>query len=278
MYRGKQHDKVNPEEERLAKWTACSLSGMPLQPPCVAGELGHLFNKEAVVQALLAKNMPRGFGHITGMKHLIDIKLEESQGTAADATVRFACPVNGLPMSGKSKFVIIKRQEGNLGYVVSERALKELPLVVKEIVGGDWTAEDVMPVYPQGEELEKRRDLVAARREAELAEKLEKKAAKAAAKGIKNSKDGTHGNNKRAASTVGHNGSGSAAGGNGGDGGNGGGGVSKRVKSVAEELMPSNADAKVWNSLFTNKEKEAANGQKSKNNDYMVRGGVKYVA
>jgi hypothetical protein len=270
MYKGKQHDKVNPEEERIAKWTSCTLSGMPLQPPCAADELGNLFNKEALVQALLAKTIPRGLGHISSMKHLIDIKLEESQGTAADAAVRFACPVNGLPMSGKSKFVIIRKSgsSGREGYVVSERAVKELPLVVKEIVGGDWTSEDVLPVYPQGEELEKRQEVVTARREAELAEKLEKKAAKAAAKGIKN---GTNGTNKRPAA---------ANGGSGDCGANGGGGASnKRAKSAAEELMPSHADAKVWNSLFTNKEKkaEAAKGKKSKGNmDYMVRGGSKY--
>lgn len=42
--------QVNPEEERLARWTSCQLSGMPLQPPCVCDELGSLFNKEPVLQ------------------------------------------------------------------------------------------------------------------------------------------------------------------------------------------------------------------------------------
>ncbi len=42
--------QVNPEEERLARWTTCQLSGMPLQPPCVADELGSLLNKDAVLQ------------------------------------------------------------------------------------------------------------------------------------------------------------------------------------------------------------------------------------
>lgn len=276
MYRGKQHDKVNPEEERLAKWTSCSISGMPLHPPCAADELGNLFNKEAVVQALLAKKVPRGLGHITSMKHLIDIKLEESQGTASDAAVHFACPVTGLPLSGKSKFLIIQGKEGGVGHVVSERALKELPMVVKEIVGGDWTPEHVLPVYPQGEDLGKRQEAVMAQRAAELADKLEKKAAKAAAKG---SKSGINGNNKRSA--AGTRAKVEDGGADGGRKGDGVGASSKRVRSAAEELMPSHADAKVWNSLFTNKEKEAeaAKGQKSKGNtDYMVRGQLKYVA
>lgn len=42
--------QVNPEEERLARWTTCQLTGMPLQPPCVCDELGSLFNKDAVIQ------------------------------------------------------------------------------------------------------------------------------------------------------------------------------------------------------------------------------------
>jgi len=41
--------QVDPNEERLAKWTRCQLSGEPLTPPCVADELGRLFNKDAVV-------------------------------------------------------------------------------------------------------------------------------------------------------------------------------------------------------------------------------------
>lgn len=41
--------QVDPTEQRLAKWTRCQLSGEDLAPPCVADELGHLFNKDAVV-------------------------------------------------------------------------------------------------------------------------------------------------------------------------------------------------------------------------------------
>ena len=282
MYRGKQPDKVNPEEERLAKWTACRLSGMPLQPPCAADELGNLFNKEVVVQALLAKNMPRSLGHITSMKQLIDVKLEEAKGAASDSAVRFVCPVNGAPMSGKFKFVLVKKDGKGTGYVVSERAIKELPAIVKEIVGGDWTREDIIPIYPQGDELEQRQAAVTARREAELAAKLEKKAAKAAAKGVNNNGGNNNNNHKRAVAALGNGDEGKKNGvSNGGVHHNG---VdpppaAKRVKGAAEELMPAHADPKVWNSLFTdkNKKEEVGENGRKKNTDYMVRGGLKYV-
>lgn len=257
MYRGKQHDKVNPEEERLARWTACHLSGMPLAPPCAADELGNLYNKESVVQALLTKSIPRSMSHISSIKHLIDVKLTAADGAAADAAVRFACPVTGLPMSGKSKFVIVRPGGTGAGHIFSEKALKELPAVVEETVGGKWAPSDLIPVYPQGEELEARQTVVMARMEAEAAAKAEKKAAKAAAKG-----------NKRAAAAAGENGGEKAP------------EPAKKAKTVtAAELMPEGADPKVWNSLFTSSKakEETANG-KGKNNDYMVRGTMKYVA
>ena len=52
---GSLPDQVDPAEERLARFTRCSLSGDPLDPPCCADELGSLYNKDAVVAALLAK-------------------------------------------------------------------------------------------------------------------------------------------------------------------------------------------------------------------------------
>ena len=261
MYRGKQHDKVNPEEERLAKWTACHISGMPLQPPCVADELGNLFNKEAVVHALLAKSIPRSLSHITSMKHLVDVKLEDAQGITADAAVRFACPVTGLLMNGKSKFYLIQRGGQGNAFAVSERAIKELPTVVEEIVGGAWTVEDRVPLYPQGDEMTVREDGVHARRQAELNAKLEKKAAKAA---LKAGNSNNSNSNKRGLDSIDEGvevGGGSTA-------------VVKKVKKAvpggaAAELMPSHADPKVWNSLFTDKSKEGK--KKKEGNDYMVR-------
>lgn len=65
---------MNPIEAKLAKWTRCNLSGEPLQPPCVADELGNLYNKDAMVQALVTKSLPGSLSYITSLKHLIDLK------------------------------------------------------------------------------------------------------------------------------------------------------------------------------------------------------------
>ena len=67
---------MNPEEERLARWTTCHLSGELLSPPVVADGLGSIFNKEALLQALLDRTLPPGLEHIRGLKSVTELKLE----------------------------------------------------------------------------------------------------------------------------------------------------------------------------------------------------------
>lgn len=66
--------QVNPVEAKLAKWTRCNLSGEPLHPPCVADELGNLYNKDTMVQALVSKSLPGSLSYISSLKHLIDLR------------------------------------------------------------------------------------------------------------------------------------------------------------------------------------------------------------
>ena len=54
----------------MAKWTRCQLSGEPLNPPCVSDELGHLFNKDAVVNALMERTVPPALAHISRQAEL----------------------------------------------------------------------------------------------------------------------------------------------------------------------------------------------------------------
>lgn len=154
MYAGKKHAKVNPEEERLARWTNCNLSGLPLQPPCVCDPLGFLYNKESLVSALLAKTLPQSLSYITGLKSMTDVKLVPTDGRSS----KFRCPVTGLEANGKVKFVVIKPS----GYIFSDKAVRELKSIVEEMVGGDgW--DDVLVLNPSGEEVQgKRQALLAA--------------------------------------------------------------------------------------------------------------------
>jgi hypothetical protein len=190
--------QVNPAEEMLARATRCRLSGERLQAPCVADELGSLFNKEALVHALLNKTLPPALAHISSLKAVTTLKLDPMpsrtashaaagpgpgsssigrNGSSSDLAV-FHCPVTGLEMNGRVQFVIHKPS----GLVLSERALREVPVAAEELLGGKWTADDLIPVNPQGEELEKRKEAVAAAMAAERLRKAAKKAEKAASK------------------------------------------------------------------------------------------------
>ncbi|KAM3714331.1 hypothetical protein ACB098_01G326100 [Castanea mollissima] len=125
MYDEKKPDKVDPNEQRLSKWSNCALSNEPLREPCVIDKLGNVFNKEALVEALLGKKLPKAFGHIKGLKDMITVKLSMIPGAELDENVhdgtRFECPITGLAFNGKYKFFALR----NCRHVLSAKALKE---------------------------------------------------------------------------------------------------------------------------------------------------------
>jgi hypothetical protein len=230
---GKKPDKVNPAEELLARWTRCHLSNERLAEPVVADELGSLFNKEAIVAALLTKSVPSALGHITSIKQLVTLKLDpvlrrggggdggpvaaKGSGGAPAAAADWQCPVTGLEMNGRARFVVHRPT----GAVLAERALKEAPAAVEELLGGPWSADDLTVVNPAGDELQRAKEALAAKLAAERAKKLAKKLAKkggaaaAAAAGA----------NGAAAVGGGGDASGAARGGSPGSGGSSGGGA-----------------------------------------------------
>ena len=102
MYAGKRPDKVDRRDTMLATWTRCELSGDPLSLPCVADLLGNVFNKEAVVQALVSKSLPPSLGHIKGLKDVFDLQLEAIPGKGEEQAVRF---VNNVASCGLRRAV-----------------------------------------------------------------------------------------------------------------------------------------------------------------------------
>ena len=99
----------------------------------VADELGALFNKDALLAALMARSLPPALGHISSLRHLIDLRLARNPNYAGQAAAsaadfqpgngaEWACPVTGLELNGRYRFVALRRT----GHVVSEKALKEV--------------------------------------------------------------------------------------------------------------------------------------------------------
>ncbi|CAH8366060.1 unnamed protein product [Eruca vesicaria subsp. sativa] len=170
MYAEKKPDKVDPNEQRLSKWLNCALSNEPLAEPCVVDLLGNLFNKEALVNALLLKKLPKQFYYIKGLKDMVNIKLTPLAGSEGDTTSgQFQCPVSGLEFNGKYKFFVLR----GCGHVMSAKALKEVKSCSCLVCHADVKDSDKIVVNGTEEEV----GLLRERMEEERAKVREKKGA-----------------------------------------------------------------------------------------------------
>jgi hypothetical protein len=138
-----QFERVPQQLRRFEACKTCALTGEPLAPPVVACELGCLYNKAAVIEALLNKSarpLDDRFAHLTSLKDLTAVTLHAdpeqadagaargkaaaqaaSSGADEGVTERasFYCPVTKLPFNGRHRFYAVRPS----GHVVSERAL-----------------------------------------------------------------------------------------------------------------------------------------------------------
>ncbi|KAF7152736.1 hypothetical protein RHSIM_Rhsim01G0035700 [Rhododendron simsii] len=184
MYAVKKPDKVDPNEQRLSKWLNCALSNEPLKHPAVIDLLGNLFNKQALVEALLGKKLPKAFGHVKGLKDMVSVELSmipglESGGDVIGGT-RFQCPISGLEFNGKYRFFALR----TCGHVLSAKALKEVKSSVCLVCHKEFSESDKIAINGSEEEVEKLRE----RMEEEKAKVRDKKAKK-----VKNGEVGVNG-------------------------------------------------------------------------------------
>jgi len=162
----KKPEKVERDIENAAKWKYCSLTQVALREPIVACYLGRLYNKEAVIEALLAKTIAENenANHIRNLKDIKTLNL--TKNTAFDTTkadkgddfkdyniAQFICPVVGIEMNGKHRFCAI----WSCGCVVSEKALKEVKSEVCHKCGKSYKEEDVVVLHGTDEEIEEYR-------------------------------------------------------------------------------------------------------------------------
>lgn len=124
-----------------AKWQFCHLSGLRLKEPIVSCQLGHLYNKDAIIEYLLNSKQPSTSSstptstvctHIKSLRDVKELKLKEKpdfdrthQASSGNESFKaqFVCPISGLEMNGKYKFYYLK----SCGCVLSERAMREVP-------------------------------------------------------------------------------------------------------------------------------------------------------
>ena len=139
-------EQKDKDSVRIYKWQYCNLTQQPLIRPIVACELGRLYNKEAIIEKLLEdksgnqangdKLIPEASAdHINSLKDVKELQLADNpaydrkskggssvggEGFIDRKVPPYICPVTGLEMNGRFKFVF----DWSNGKVMSERALK----------------------------------------------------------------------------------------------------------------------------------------------------------
>eukprot|EP00597_Dinobryon_sp_UTEXLB2267_P006370 CAMPEP_0170081786 /NCGR_PEP_ID=MMETSP0019_2-20121128/17556_1 /TAXON_ID=98059 /ORGANISM="Dinobryon sp., Strain UTEXLB2267" /LENGTH=312 /DNA_ID=CAMNT_0010296369 /DNA_START=15 /DNA_END=950 /DNA_ORIENTATION=- len=158
--RGAKSDEIeegkNVKRQQVIRTTTCALSTETLQEPIVCCELGNLFNKAAIITALLDKSLNSEYAYIRGLKDLKNLKLtpnpnySSSQETNGKSPPKFICPITKMEMNGSLPFVVI----WTTGYVLSEKALKEIGLEGLQLEYGPFSMDDVVRIAPLDEERE----------------------------------------------------------------------------------------------------------------------------
>ncbi|VDM25269.1 unnamed protein product [Toxocara canis] len=156
----KKKEKVDKNVKNASRWRLCRLSQQPLQKPIVACRLGGLYNKEAVLNAILLKTIRENEAakHIRGLRDIKELKLcdnKEYKETGADKgdsykdynVAPYCCPVSGLAMNGNHTFMVNWR----CGCVISEKAIEEVKSDVCHSCGGPFDRDDLVVLNPPEE-------------------------------------------------------------------------------------------------------------------------------
>lgn len=177
-----QKDK---QSELSFKWGHCSITQEPLQTPIVACQLGRLYSKVAVIESLLDRTaLPESYKHIKSLKDVKELNLTDNPAYKNSLTkgdvyndniAPYICPVIGLEMNGKYKFVYF----WSCGCVISERALKAVKSQVCHKCQQPFKEEDVVILNGTDEEVDALKVKMEARQARLKAEKKSKKNGKA---------------------------------------------------------------------------------------------------
>ena len=139
---------VNAEKRLLASSCALTSKKFTFNSPIVACELGHLFNKEDFLTALIDKTLPEAFSHIRGLKDLKTLQFtnnphytdHHNTTNQTENSSLFICPITGDEFNGIIPFCVI----WSTGYVLSERAIREMGIERLQAEYGPFRPLDII--------------------------------------------------------------------------------------------------------------------------------------
>jgi len=129
----KKPEQKDKDAELAALWKCCAITQQQLQEPIVVCHMGKLYSKMSLIESLLDRStLPVELKYIKSLKDVKDLKLtrnpefnteeNKKEGAVDHRASQYICPVLGLEMNGKFRFVAV----WNCGCVFSERAYKEI--------------------------------------------------------------------------------------------------------------------------------------------------------
>jgi hypothetical protein len=152
-----EQDRQNIKENQRIRTKICSVSNKPLVEPIVACELGNLFNKEDILTELINKTLNSNFNHIRGLKDLKTLIFHHTSSSSSSTSdsasstsnnntdnCKYSCPVTGDAFNGIVPFIFI----WSSGYVLSERAIRELGIESLQGEYGPFNAIDIIKINP----------------------------------------------------------------------------------------------------------------------------------
>jgi len=169
-----EEDRIGRVEGRKMQMGLCNLSQEKLRHPVAVCRLGHLMNKEMLMEGLLSKSLGTNFEHIRSLKDVKTVKIE-----LVDS--RPVCPISKRELDdGGCRSIAL----WNCGCVMEQKSYqqgKDAKTKIDKCVvcGADVT--EVIPLAPDEDELEEmRKKLPQRKKKRPAAESVEEKEAKEA--------------------------------------------------------------------------------------------------
>ncbi|VDN15525.1 unnamed protein product [Dibothriocephalus latus] len=159
----KELERAEKSALNAARWKHCALSEQPLRQPIVACKLGRLYNKEAIIEKLLAKTKfsSKAADHISRLKDVRELKLtpdtpekQSTTGTIPSSegkSENFCCPIMNIEMNGHYPFVF----SWVCGCVVSKRAFDAVKDNACLLCSKKYEPKDIILLNPESEEDQK---------------------------------------------------------------------------------------------------------------------------
>lgn len=157
---------IPKKTNQLLRTRLCYYNNDVLQEPIVCCELGYLYNKETILTALLDKNITSHVAHIRGLKDIKTLKFFKNPNYSLSNEVNgelpalFSCPITKMEFNGNHPFIAI----WSTGYVLSEKALKEVGIDSLQEEYGPFTVDDIIKLIPITPEAELQMEAMIARR------------------------------------------------------------------------------------------------------------------